>query len=186
MTTENETATPVAAAPAPNHQRLQLARWSCTTGSAVQSRGVVIVESGDHRWQASAEGIGPVDALFKAVDVALNDVLSGQPRLVAYDVHALGEGTESEAAVRVRLAPPEAAGGARSEGTYEGDGQSANIIAASVEAYIDALNRLLAEAHWAGATDSAGNWRATRSADPERAEYDPAETRPDVTAWFER
>jgi 2-isopropylmalate synthase len=182
----NDTATPVAEAAASPDQQLHLARWSCTTGSAVQSRGVVIVESGGHRWQASAEGIGPVDALYKAVDTALQDVLSGHPRLLSYDVHGLSEGTESEGAVRVRLAPPPDAGGARSEGTYEGNAQGPNIIAASVEAYVDAINRLLSEEHWAGATDSAGNWLAARPADPHRAEYDPSESRPDVTAWFER
>jgi hypothetical protein len=182
----NESSTPVADVPVANDQQLHLARWSCTTGSAVQSRGVVIVESGEHRWQASAEGIGPVDALYKAVDVALHDVLSGHPRVVAYDVHSLGEGTESEGMVQVRLAPPSGAEGARAEGAYDGRAQGPNIIAASVEAYIDALNRLLAEEHWAGATDSAGNWRAAEAADPHRAEYDPTESRPDLTAWFER
>lgn len=182
----NDPAAPVAVAPTGRDQRLHLARWSCATGSAVQSRGVVIVESGDHRWQASAEGIGPVDALYKACDAALHDVLTGHPRLLSYDVHALGEGTESEAAVQVRLAPPSGAEGARAEGSYQGSAQGPNIIAASVEAYIDALNKLLAEEHWTGATDSAGNWRAAQPTDPHRAEYDPTESRPDVTAWFER
>src|SRR5262249_38051729 len=70
---------------------LHLARWTCASGSNSRSRGAVVVESGDHRWQASAEGNGPVDALFRAVDTALRDVLSGNPRLVAYDVHALNE-----------------------------------------------------------------------------------------------
>jgi len=39
-------------------QRIHLARWSCTTGSNIQSRGVVVLESGDHRWGATAEGNG--------------------------------------------------------------------------------------------------------------------------------
>ena len=73
-------------------QRIHLARWSCTTGSNVQSRGVVVLESGDHRWEAAAEGNGAVDALFGAVDTALAAVLTGHPRLIGYDVHALAEG----------------------------------------------------------------------------------------------
>ena len=60
-------------------QRIHLARWSCTTGSNVQSRGVVVLESGDHRWEATAEGNGAVDALFGAVDAALAGVLTGHP-----------------------------------------------------------------------------------------------------------
>lgn len=167
-------------------QELRLARWSCTTGSAVQSRGVVVLESGEHRWQASAEGNGPVDAMFRAVDTAINDVLAGHPRLLAYDVHALAEGTDSDAHVRVRLAPPADAPGERAGGTYEGTGQRPNVIAASVEAYLGALNAMLAEAHWAGATDDAGNFRAAPVDEAPRAEYDPTQSRPDVQSWFDR
>jgi hypothetical protein len=32
-------------------------------------------------------------SLYRAVDKALAGVLSGHPRLLAYDIHALGEGT---------------------------------------------------------------------------------------------
>ena len=92
-------------------QRLRLARWSCTTGSNVQSRGVVVLESGDHRWEATAEGNGAVDALFGAVDQALSGVLTGHPRLIGYDVHALAEGPGAEGRVTVRLAPPADAAG---------------------------------------------------------------------------
>ena len=167
-------------------QALRVARWSCTSGSNAQSRGAVILESGDHRWQASAEGNGPVDALYRAVDTAMREVLAGHPRLTAYDVHAVSEGADADARVTVRLAPPAGAQGERASGTYEGSGQSPNIIAASVEAYIEALNRLLAEAHWAGATDEAGNWRAVPVEDEPRAEYDPTAARPDVQSWFDR
>ena len=38
---------------APPTQSIRLSRWSCTTGSNVQSRGVVIVESGDHQWHGT-------------------------------------------------------------------------------------------------------------------------------------
>lgn len=152
---------------------LHLARWTCTSGSNSRSRGAVVVESGDHRWQASAEGTGPVDALFRAVDAALHDVLSGHPRLVGYDVHAMHEGSDSEAKVTVRLLPPEGATGARADGTYVASSQSANLVAASVEAYLDALNQLLDEEHWAGAAEGAGNNRAARRDEHPRNEYDP-------------
>ena len=35
---------------------LHLARWTVTSGSQVQSRGAVVIASGDHQWEASAEG----------------------------------------------------------------------------------------------------------------------------------
>lgn len=153
---------------------LQLARWTCTSGSNSRSRGAVVLESGDHRWQASAEGNGPVDALFRAVDAALREVLSGHPRLVGYDVHAMHEGSDSEARVTVKLAPPAGAAGQRAHGTYKATSQSPNIVAASVEAYLDALNQLLGEEHWAGAAEGAGNNRAARREDQPRNEFDPS------------
>lgn len=170
-------------------QRIHLARWTCSTGSNTQSRGAVVLESGDHRWEASAEGDGPVDALYRAVDRALGDVLTGHPRLLAYDVHAIAEGPESEGRVTVQIGPPETAPGARAEGAYSGASQSANIIAASVEAYIEAVNALLAEEHWAGATEAAGNRRraaGSAGSDVEHARLDKAAKRDDTTRWFER
>jgi 2-isopropylmalate synthase len=138
---------------------LHLARWTVTSGSNVQSRGAVVIEAGEHNWRASAEGNGAVDALFKAVDAALADVLDGHPRLVGYDVHALAENSEAEGLVIVAVQPPAGAEGARAEGLYNGRARSTNIIAASIEAYIEALNAMLGEAQWAGAAESAGAGR---------------------------
>lgn len=137
---------------------LHLARWTVTSGSNVQSRGAVVIEAGDHHWRASAEGNGAVDALLKAVDAALADVLQGHPRLVGYDVHALAEGPEAEGLVIVAVQPP-AGEGPRSAGLYNGKARSTNIIAASIEAYVEALNAMLAEAHWADAPASAAGRR---------------------------
>lgn len=169
---------------------LHLGRWTVTSGSQVQSRGAVVISSGEHQWEASAEGNGAVDALYRAVDRALAGVLTGHPKLLSYDVHAVAEGPDSEGVVTVRIAPPSGAEGRRGTGSYSGEARSENIIAASVDAYIDAINRLLAEAHWAGAADSAGNRKranaAKTAAEARRAELDPDEAHHDTTAWFER
>jgi hypothetical protein len=137
---------------------LHLTRWTVSSGSNVQSRGAVVIEAGDHHWRASAEGNGAVDALLKAVDGALADVLQGHPRLVGYDVHALAEGPEAEGLVIVAVEPPTGEG-PRSEGLYQGRSRNTNIIAASIEAYIEALNAMLAEAHWADAAATASKGR---------------------------
>jgi 2-isopropylmalate synthase len=168
---------------------LQLARWSVSSGSNVQSRGVVVIASGVHQWEGTSGGNGPVDALFRAVDRALHGVLTGHPRLLSYDVHAVAEGPDAEGLVVVEVSPPSSAAGPRASGRYRGESRSSNIIAASIAAYIEAINALLREEHWAGATEQAGNARrarttaATRS---KRAEIDKDETTPDTTAWFER
>jgi 2-isopropylmalate synthase len=169
---------------------LHLARWTVTSGSQVQSRGAVVISSGEHQWEASAEGNGAVDALYRAVDKALAGVLTGQPRLLAYDVHAVAEGPDAEGRVTVTIEPPSAAGGARASGSYTGETTSTNIIAASIDAYVSAINLLLAEEHWAGAAESAGNRKRAKvepkEARDRRAELDPDEANHDTTAWFER
>src|SRR5437868_5567966 len=111
---------------------LSLARWTINSGSNVQSRGAVVIASGEHQWEAKADGNGPIDALYRAVDNALHEVLGGHPRLMAFDVRAVSEGPDAEGVATVTIAPPESASGARSSGRYEGDARSSNIIAASV------------------------------------------------------
>jgi hypothetical protein len=171
-------------------EALHLARWTVTSGSNVNSRGAVVIASGDHQWDATAEGNGAVDALFRAVDRALAAVLTGHPRLISYDVHAVAEGPDAEGRVTVVIAPPTSAEGARASGRYTGEVTSTNIIAASIEAYIDAINELLAEEHWSGATESAGNRKRAQVTEPDaksrRAELDEEAGKIDTTDWFNR
>jgi hypothetical protein len=110
--------------------------------------------------------------------------------LLAYDVHAVAEGPDAEGRVTVSIAPPSAASGRRGTGRYTGEVTSTNIIAASIEAYIEAVNGLLAEEHWAGATESAGNRKRAQVTGPaakaKRAELDEAAGKIDTTEWFNR
>ncbi len=167
---------------------LHLARWTVQSGSNSQSRGAVVITSGDHQWEATGEGNGPIDALYRAVDRAIHEVLTGHPRLLSYDIHALAEGPGAEGEVRVTIGPPTAHSGPRGEGRYNGTARSTNIVAASVEAYLDAINALLAEEHWQGAADAAGNRRraVSRASTPARVELDEEAGRIDTTDWFNR
>ena len=180
--------TPASGSSADPADTLHLARWTVTSGSNVNSRGAVVIASGDHQWNATAEGNGAVDALFRAVDRALAGVLTGHPRLLSYDVHAVAEGPDAEGKVTVAIAPPSDAGGPRSSGRYVGEITSTNIIAASIQAYIEAINVLLAEEHWAGAAEEAGNRRRAKvsasDAKARRAELDEDAGKIDTTEWF--
>ena len=171
---------------------LHLTRWTVTSGSNSQSRGAVVIAAGDHHWRASAEGNGAIDALYRAVDKALAEILDGHPRLVAFEIHSLGEGTEAEGAVSVRIAPP-AVGGERGSGEYPGTSSGTNVIAASIEAYIVALNAMLGEAHWSGAPEAAAETgtRAHKKSEvsvgaarEQRAELDEDAGEIDTTDWF--
>jgi 2-isopropylmalate synthase len=175
---------PDATLPAP----IRLERWTVTAGSNANSRAAVILRAGHQDWQASSEGNGAVDALLKAVDLALAEVIGGHPLLLAYDVHALAEGPDAEGRVTVRIAPPVSATGERGEGRFTGVVASTNTIAGSVEAYVEALNAMLASASWAGAADDAARLRRrpgeTEPGGPAPTEFDD-EARPiDTTAWF--
>ncbi|HEX9044993.1 MAG TPA: alpha-isopropylmalate synthase regulatory domain-containing protein [Candidatus Limnocylindrales bacterium] len=143
--------------------RLRLTRWNVTSGSNTQSRAAVVIQAGDHQWDGRAESPGPIAALYRAVDAALAGVLSGHPRLLSYDVHAVSESPDSEGVVTVTVAPPESAAGERAEGRFDGEARSENIIAASVEAYVQAIDRLLGHETWAGATEAGGNRRVAKT-----------------------
>jgi LeuA-like protein with dimerisation domain len=167
---------------------IHLARWTVTSGSNVQSRGAVILAAGDRQWEASAEGNGAIDALYQAVDQALAEVVAGHPRLLAYDIHALGEGSDTQGVVTVRVAPPPVEG-ERGSGEYIGEARGRNIVAASIEAYVAALNAMLAEAQWEGVADTAPGGRrpqSTEAARARRAELDEDAGRIDTTDWFNR
>lgn len=177
---------------------VRLERWTVTSGSNMNSRAAVVIRGAGHDWKASAEGNGPVDALYRAVDRALADILGGgHPLLLAYDVHALAEGPSAEGRVTVRIAPPVDLAGARSDGRYTGEVTGTNTIAASVEAYLGAINEMLASGAWAGATEAAAEVASARRArrrggDPgagareSGAEFDDEADPIDTTEWFNR
>jgi len=167
---------------------IRLARWTVTSGSNVNSRAAVVLAAAGHDWQASAEGNGAVDALVRAVNVALADVLGGDPKLLEYDVHALAEGPDAEGRVIVRIAPPPSATGERATGSFAGEMRSTNIVAASVEAYVEALNALLGDASWTGAAADAGARRGPAAGTDHAATTADFgdDAQPDTSAWFNR
>lgn len=80
--------------------------------------------------QTSAEGSGPVDAAFKAIESVVN---SGT-ELQLYSVSNITSGTDSQGEVTVRLA--------KSDCIVNGQGADTDIVIASAKAYINALNKL--------------------------------------------
>src|SRR3989442_9511876 len=123
-----DSATAAQASSAAAADTLHLARWTVTSGSNANSRGAVVIAAGDHQWEAASEGNGAVDALFRAIDRALADVLTGHPRLLSYDVHAVAEGPDAEGRVTVSIAPPSGAAGALGTGRQRGEPTKGNTI----------------------------------------------------------
>jgi hypothetical protein len=145
---------------------LHLRRWTMTTGSgserATGSRAAVVLAAGDSQWEGTAESAGAIGALFDALDDALEEVLGGRVRLVAFDVHAIGETAAADALVELVIEPPAGASGERATGRYPGSARDVNLVAACADAYLGALRSLLADDAWAGAMAAAGNDRLAR------------------------
>ena len=117
-----------------------LERWSVTSGNSRPSRAILALRGAGRAWRAHAEGNGGVDALLRAVDMALAPLLGEGVELGTFNVHAVGTGHDAAASVtlsvRARAADDHAPG-------YNGRGVHANVLEASAIAYVDAINRLL-------------------------------------------
>jgi 2-isopropylmalate synthase len=87
-----------------------------------------------------ATGNGPVNALFSAVDEALQPVLGWHPILTEYEIKAVsaGEDAQGQVLVRCRRSSDEGPGAL----IVSGHGLSTNIIEASLDAYLVATNKL--------------------------------------------
>jgi len=90
---------------------------------------VVLKDNGSER-KADAQGDGPVDATFKAIE----SLAKSGAELLLYSVNAVTTGTESQGEVTVRLA--------RGGRVVNGVGADTDIVVASAKAYISALNKL--------------------------------------------
>lgn len=140
--------------PAVTPDSISIERWSATSGSDRPSRANLILRGGGHRWRAHADGNGAIDALMRAVDRALEPLLGTGVELATYDVHATGPGHETKASIAVSVRSRDDADGP----LYPGRAVHENVLEASLAAYVDALNTLLAhrETDIAAGVPSAG------------------------------
>ena len=94
---------------------------------------VVLAEDGAER-RAKAQGSGPVDATFKAIE----SIVASGAELTLYSVNAVTSGTDSQGEVTVRLR--------KSGRIVNGAGADTDIVVASAKAYINAVNKLHSKA----------------------------------------
>ncbi|MGQ7959228.1 2-isopropylmalate synthase [Pseudomonas sp. SP16.1] len=111
---------------APEHYKLVTLEVASKTGEVPQAQVVVSVEGREQ--PASAQGSGPVDATFKAIEA----IAASEASLLLYSVNAITQGTDSQGEVTVRLEK-----GGR---IVNGNGADTDILVASAKAYINALN----------------------------------------------
>jgi len=118
----------VRAAPA----RFTLKTFQVTTGSGLPPAATVTLQSEEGAATEAASGDGPVDALCAAV----NRLTGVQAQLVDYAIRAVTGGTDALGEVTARVR--------EGEHVAVGRASSTDILEASVRAYLDAVNRLLA------------------------------------------
>ncbi len=90
----------------------------------------IVINSGDVEKQAEAQGGGPVDATFKAIE----HIVHSGTELQLYSVNNITSGTDAQGEVTVRLSK-----GGR---IVNGQGADPDIVVASAKAYLNALNKL--------------------------------------------
>jgi 2-isopropylmalate synthase len=119
---------------------VELIGWSVTSSHGGKATGSVSLTVSGVDQTAEATGNGPVDALYSAVDAALQPVLGWRPVLIDYEIKAVsaGEDAQGQALVRCRRSSDEGPGAL----IVAGHGLSTNIIEASLEGYLVAVNKL--------------------------------------------
>jgi len=85
-----------------------------------------------------AVGTGPVDAAYKAVDLALQLPVE----LTSYTMDAVTKGINAMATTKVAVAPVESM--LKYDRTFTGSGTDTDVVVSSVRAYINALNKMIA------------------------------------------
>ncbi len=110
------------------HYRLVSLRAHSETGILPVAR--VVMNIGAEKFDAEAQGGGPVDATFKAIEM----IVGSGTELQLYSVNNITSGTDAQGEVTVRLEK-----GGR---IVNGQGADTDIVVASAKAYLNALNKL--------------------------------------------
>jgi 2-isopropylmalate synthase len=118
------------AAAAMENERLRLVSLRvCSETGETPVASVTLSVDGQEK-SGTAEGSGPVDASFKAIEA----IVPSGTELLLYSVNNITSGTDAQGEVTVRL---EKAGR-----VVNGQGADTDIVIASAKAYVSALNRL--------------------------------------------
>ena len=100
-----------------------------TTGKGVKSVASIGLDISNQKFEAAASGNGPVDAAIKA----LKKIIMKQMTLKEFTIQAISKGSDDVGKVHMQV---EYEGG-----IYYGFGANTDIVTASVEAYIDCINK---------------------------------------------
>ena len=100
-----------------------------TTGKGVKSVASIGLDISGQKFEAAASGNGPVDAAIKA----LKRIIMKQMTLKEFTIQAISKGSDDVGKVHMQVE--------YDGGLYYGFGANTDIVTASVEAYIDCINK---------------------------------------------
>ena len=110
-----------------------LETYTTTSSNVSSSMSQVTLKCGDEIIRGVSSGDGPIDSAFRAIEQCIGH----HYELDDFQVQSVTEGKEALGSALVRL---------RNNGKlYSGNGTSTDIVAASIRAYINALNKIVAE-----------------------------------------
>ena len=116
---------------AASHQ-IKLDYLQVTSGLGVRPIAAISLDIAGEKFQAAAEGNGPVDAAIRA----LKQIIRREMTLKEFTIQAINKGSNDVGKVHMQV---------EHEGSvYYGFGANTDIVAASVEAYLDAINKFKA------------------------------------------
>ena len=104
-----------------------------TTGKGVKSVASIGLDISSQKFEAAASGNGPVDAAIKA----LKKIIMKQMTLKEFTIQAISKGSDDVGKVHMQVE--------HNGSLYYGFGANTDIVTASVEAYIDCINKFRVE-----------------------------------------
>ncbi|MDR3235155.1 MAG: 2-isopropylmalate synthase [Prevotellaceae bacterium] len=112
-------------------QRITLAYLQVTSGVGVRPVASVCLDIAGEKFEAAASGNGPVDAAINAV----KHIIRREMTIQEFLIQAMNKGSDDVGKVHIQIE--------HNGATYYGFSANTDIIAASVEAYIDAINKFI-------------------------------------------
>ncbi len=116
---------------ATEHEMYKLVSLKVCSETGEMPEASVVMSINGTETTATAQGGGPVDAAYKAIEVMVNS----EAELLLYSVNNITSGTDSQGEVTVRLA--------KNNLIVNGLGADTDIVVASAKAYISALNKVM-------------------------------------------
>jgi len=113
-----------------DEEKMRLVHLKVASETGTRPHAEVTVQVNGTEHSAAADGGGPVDAAFKAIE----EIAASEAQLQLYSVSNITSGTDAQGEVTVRLE--------RAGRIVNGHGSDTDIVIASAKAYLNALSKL--------------------------------------------